>query len=370
MRIKSSSIKGRSLYCALVFVLMSLPGYCPQSIADEALDPGYLPTVTPGVQPTVPNYKIDHIPKFTADFWRGQTLNKVLPGGTVLTGVLQDKLSSKSSQVGDVFAIELTDGYSENGRELLPKSTKIVGCVRSVISGKLSRNAQPGRVEISLQTLVLPDGRSTPIYAFIERNPNLEFKKDPYQPKKNLPFTDYGRSLSSSVYSLGNTVSRRAIGMGLFYPGRTGAEFEMEQGEVLPLRLNRQLDVTALLKQPLPEPYGPQSSQQPVWSTASQRGPAVPGMVDAAPPQAPPYARQLDPASQADVGRQQSVNQPKGYASPSSFNQQPDYSSQPSFNQQPGYGGQAQDISGPQTGRDDFRGSDSGLPPKGMPDPF
>src|SRR4029453_8845097 len=42
------------------------------------------------------------VPKFDPDFWKGQLANRV-PAGTVLSGILEDDLSSSSNKVGDIF---------------------------------------------------------------------------------------------------------------------------------------------------------------------------------------------------------------------------------------------------------------------------
>jgi hypothetical protein len=181
----------------------------------------------------------------------------------------------------------LLDGYSQEDKELLPKGTKIVGAVTQVVSGQKSRSGQPGRIDISLQTLVLPDGRSTPIYAFIERNPNLEHQQDPNKQQKGLPLASYGQSLKNSVAAFGNAITKRAVGMNVYYPGRTGHELEMEPGEVLPLRLNRPLDLPGLLRQPVPSATG---QANPYASTPGMV--STPGLVDTEQPRVPSFQNQ------------------------------------------------------------------------------
>ena len=234
MRIKATAIPGSSSLrylsstgAACLLALILIWSGSPSGLAQNASQPGYPgfnPTVTPGIQPSVSSYTPDFMPRFSPDFWKAQSFMQGLQAGTVLTGVLQDKLSSKSSKVGEVFSIALLDGYSEAGKELLPRGTKIVGAVTQVISGRQSRNGQPGRIDISLQTLVLPDGRSTPIYAFIERNPNLEFQKDPSKVQKGPPLSGYGQSMKNSMAGFANSIGRRAVGMQLYYPGRVGLD--------------------------------------------------------------------------------------------------------------------------------------------------
>ena len=194
----------------------------------------------------------DYVAKFTPDFWQGagSGSSNYLQPGSVLTGILQDKLSSKTSKAGDIFTIALPDGYTNGNCQLIAGGSKIVGVVVSATPAKLLAHGQPGRVELSLQTLVLPDGRSSPIYATIERNPNLDFAEDPSKRKKNPSLVQYAQSLKGTAYALVNSVSGRAIGMPFMYPGRTGKEFVLEPGVLLPIRLSRTLDLKALAQQP------------------------------------------------------------------------------------------------------------------------
>jgi len=166
-----------------------------------------------------------------------------------------------------------------------------------VVSGQQSRSGQPGRIDISLQTLVLPDGRSAPIYAFIERNPNLEHQQDPNKQQKGLPLASYGQSMKNGLAGFANSITRRAVGMPLYYPGRAGHELSMEPGEVLPLRLNRPLDLPALLRQPVP---GTTGQANPYASTPGMV--SVPGLVDTEPPTAPSYQNQAQPPQVQDGG--------------------------------------------------------------------
>src|SRR6516162_11496271 len=148
MRIKatdisaSSSLRHLSGAAGALLAMIVIFAGAASGQAQNAVQPGYpgfYPTVTPGVQPSVSSYTPDYVPSFSPDFWKGQSYMQGLQAGTVLTGVLQDKLSSKSSKVGDVFSISLLEGYSEAGKELLPKGTKIVGAVTQVVSGQQSR---------------------------------------------------------------------------------------------------------------------------------------------------------------------------------------------------------------------------------------
>ena len=96
----------------------------------------------------------------------------MVDAGTVLNGTLVDELSSKKSKIGDTFSILLTEGYVRDNVQLIPANSKIVGAVNAVTPASTTSNGVAGSVQVSLQTLVMPDGRSMPISASILYNPN------------------------------------------------------------------------------------------------------------------------------------------------------------------------------------------------------
>ncbi|MGH9553856.1 MAG: hypothetical protein ACRD3W_31040, partial [Terriglobales bacterium] len=110
------------------------------------------------------------IPTFNADFWKGMAATRIGPG-TVLTGIMEETISSKDSKMGDIFAIRLEDGYSVEGKELIPKGAKIVGSICGVSPAVGQKGGMPGQLRVSLQTLVFPDGSSTPFWGYIDHNP-------------------------------------------------------------------------------------------------------------------------------------------------------------------------------------------------------
>ena len=176
-------------------------------------------------------------PQLSKNFWQGQnagTGNVVQPG-VVLTGILDKDLSSASNKPGDIFAINLTEGYVQNGMQVIPRDSKIVGAVTSVTPAKLQRTGQPGNIQVSLQSLVLPDGTHVPFFGFIATNPNHAYKKAPQ--KRNLGFDmrDAGSALTGM---LSPYTSRVGIMAARKYRGN---DFCLDKGEPLPVRLNQQL---------------------------------------------------------------------------------------------------------------------------------
>lgn len=193
------------------------------------------------------------MPKFTQDFWKSIVSTRV-PAGTVLTGILEDDLSSNKSRQGDVFSIRLQDGLVLNGVEVIPKQSKIICSVNNSISSKGLRSGQPGSVSISLQTLVFPDGSHTQFYGFIDHNPAQDAKHRVGQ----API-DIANGSKRTVNSLVTLVTGRVgFPIRLNVPGE---EFKLDKGEALPVRVTRPLDLSHMahvpLNVPLNVPYGP-----------------------------------------------------------------------------------------------------------------
>jgi hypothetical protein len=205
------------------------------------------------------------VPKFSGDFWKtglvGATATKI-PQGSVLTAILDDDLSSAKNKPGDTFTLTLNDGYTQNNIEMLPPNTRIIGTVTNVTSARALNYGNPGRMEISLQSLVFPDGRTMPISAFIQINPNAFQKKPPKVRNLGTSIADYGEALTGFATSF-------VTGPGFMMRRRNrGAEFELEKGEALPVRLTRGLTVSPqqqpaqkLISQPMaagqPPPFAP-----------------------------------------------------------------------------------------------------------------
>jgi hypothetical protein len=197
---------------------------------------------TPNVAPGPP-------PGNWSNFWQGGAGNSannenVLGQNIVLTGVLDEDISSKSSKVGDVFAIVLEEGYVASGKVLIPNGSKIIGSVTGVTSAKSLSNGYPGSVQVSLQSLVLPDGSNMPIYAFIDYNPSLNRAPQSKQRNNGIPVAQYGRSITSGLMtSLGSFGTRAGLPVANANYKRAGSEFLLKKGEMLPVRLNRPLDL-------------------------------------------------------------------------------------------------------------------------------
>ena len=224
---------------------------------------------TPPPQGLVANSGL--VPKFTPDFWKGQ-LQRRVPAGAVLSGILEDDLSSAKSKAHDIFAIGLEDGFALNGEEVIPAGSKIVGTVLSVTSAKELRHGHPGKLEVSLKTLVLPDGRHIPFCGFIDSNPNHLSQNEPHKRYPGKSMAEYGQSLGAFFGSFTS-----GIGLALNRRQR-GQEFKLQKGEVLPVRLSRSLDMLPLVKpaDPLVPGLAGSKSPYPGPSIAPENGGIAP----------------------------------------------------------------------------------------------
>jgi hypothetical protein len=211
---------------------------------------------SPGAQPAAPNPFVQAWQNGSmtqsGNFWQSFMANRV-NAGTMLTGTMQDSLSSKNNNVGDVFAIMLDQGYSVQDKVVIPAGSKVLGSVTQVTPAKAMRNGAPGNLSISIQTIVFPDGRSAPIAAFVQINPNAAANRNTVAGKKgqsldkSVPLAAYGNSVKGMGYSAVGSMTRM---FGVRYsPQRhihAGAEFSIDKGEPLAIRLTRPLELSTL----------------------------------------------------------------------------------------------------------------------------
>jgi hypothetical protein len=183
--------------------------------------------------PTQP-IRSGYVRAFSPGFWSAGLANTV-PAGTVLSAILEDDLSSSLSKPGDIFALTLQDGFAASGTTIIPPGSKIIGVVDWARPAKTQRSGQPGRLEISLQALVFPDGSHIRIYAFLDSSllPAQSAKT------RHLGYSvaDYGESVAAMFGSV-------LTGPGYLVAKRNrGQEFELAHGEIVPVRLSRSLTV-------------------------------------------------------------------------------------------------------------------------------
>ncbi len=231
-------------------------GLVAQPSADASAMP-YTPSV-PGLAPgftlpTMSSYNLPipagmrPIPAFTPNMFKGVAGTR-LNAGTVLTGILEDDLSSAKNHVGDVFSIRLENGFSQNGVVIIPPQSKVLGAVISVKSAKIQKFGAPGAMDVSLQTLVFPDGRSTRMYGFVEHNPALDLKhKNGTGSAMSGPISTVKAS-ALSIFSGLNSKTGLPISMPNM---RQGLDFTLSKGELLPVKLNRSCDLTNMTPPPM-----------------------------------------------------------------------------------------------------------------------
>ena len=196
--------------------------------------------------------------------------NTRVPIGTLLSGILEDDLSSGRNKRGDVFSIRLEDGYFRNGVEVVPRHSRIVGAVINVVPSRNSGLGHPGNLQVNLQMIVFPDGSNTPICGFLVHNSNMDETQNPRKSNAAQAASYYPKATMSSLGAVGRTLSGRLIGMKPA-PRIKGSEFKMEKGEILAVRLNRSLDLSHMS----PPPTGFAPANMPVPGLTSPTVPAL-----------------------------------------------------------------------------------------------
>lgn len=250
-------------------------------------------THPPGTPPTAPvsmgsNYMGNVNPKamsitgpesFTPEFWQGQHVLDRVPVGTVLTGVIDDTISSASSKVGDIFSITLSDGFvASNNKVILPKGCRIVGKVLNVTPSVTQNHGNPGSIQISLQSLVLPDGTNIPFFGFIARNHNMEQNEPPPVKQAGYGFSDVPGSFMGWMGSLPMGMGGYSLGKGAYMRSMNqGNEYVLEKGEIVPVRLNRTLVVPEMNVNPQTTADGHIPYGQPVLVPYGQAEPIPQG---------------------------------------------------------------------------------------------
>ncbi len=167
-------------------------------------------------------------------------LGQRLKAGTVLTGVAEYGLSSKSSKRGDVFSIILPHGFGDGNEMLVPAGSKVLGVVVDAFSAKTQRVGMPGRLSISLKTLVFPDGRTTKLNAFIDHNPAHDQESEPKTRFGGFNAGDYGGALKGMFYSSVSGVSW------VHNRQMRGKEFELKPGTPVSVKLNTSIDLAKM----------------------------------------------------------------------------------------------------------------------------
>lgn len=83
-----------------------------------------------------------------------------VPANTVIRVRINEELNSKNARVGDRFSSTVTEPVHGGGVEVIPVSSKIWGRVTSV---KRAQRRSPGTIDVSFNSVVLPNGRTAVI---------------------------------------------------------------------------------------------------------------------------------------------------------------------------------------------------------------
>ncbi|MDZ4832984.1 MAG: hypothetical protein SGJ27_04210 [Candidatus Melainabacteria bacterium] len=202
---------------------------------------GQIPGMVPGMsQPGMPPLPVQPTQGgVMPDFFKGIVGKRINPG-TILTGVSENNLSSVKSKRGDVFAIALPHGLINEGVEIIPPNSRILGVVVDASAAKFQRGSMPGRLSISLKTIVFPDGRTAKINGMIDHNPAHDQTSEPKVKMAGQSLGDYGQAVKGMLYS---SVSGIA-----WVHNRTlrGKEFLLKIGDPVSVKLNTSLDVAKM----------------------------------------------------------------------------------------------------------------------------
>jgi len=243
------------------------PGFAPGA----GQVPGLVAPGAPALGANMPPSMVPDGKGVLPDFFK-QIVGKRLPPGTVLTGIAESNLSSIKSQRGDVFSIILPHGYSVEGEEIIPAGSHILGVVAGTNPAATQRPGMPGKMSISLKTLVFPDGRTTNINGFIDHNPAHDQLKEPKTRFGGFNAGDYGNAFKGMLYSSVSGITW------IHNRNMRGKEFLLKAGTPVSVKLNTTVDVAKMSNPtaPLGVPGMAQGGMPP--------GGMPPGMVPGLPP--------------------------------------------------------------------------------------
>lgn len=261
------------------------PGFpgAPGAGGFNPADAGVPGLVQPGSTPStpMPPTSVPEGKGVLPDFFK-QIIGKRLPPGTVLTGVAESNLSSIKSKRGDVFSIALPHGYSSEGEEIIPANSRILGVVVDAAPAAMQKVGQPGRLSISLKTLVFPDGRTTAINGFLDHNPAHNQANEPKTRFSGINMGDYGSAFKGMLYS--------SVAGITWVHNRTmrGKEFLLKTGTPVSVKLNTSVDVGKMTNPTAPLMGNPGVPGVP--GLAPGAVPGMPGMMQGSVPGLAPGA--------------------------------------------------------------------------------
>ncbi len=170
-----------------------------------------------------------------------QQLTYSINAGTIITGIMATPISSKLSQPGTIIAIDLPLGYKSNNTTLIPPGSKIIGVVMNTSPSATLNHGHPGRIELSLQTLVFPSGKSTEFHGFISHNVSQDQIKEALTKSAGFDVKDYPQLGTSFLRSF-------TLGIGAFTKkNNQGGDLNIAAGTMIPIKLTRRLDLAQMI---------------------------------------------------------------------------------------------------------------------------
>ncbi len=181
-----------------------------------------------------------------------------LDAGTVIPVKLEDKISSKTNNKGDIFTAKIKIDGNNNDYVGLPDGTIIEG---RILSAKPREGKNPGTLELGFQRLRMPSGQSFPITGSLIGLDNKSVNKDrdgriiakPGTQNKRVTYAGYGAGagvlvglLSGGKLNLGNVLLGGLLG---YAAGSTQKasdsvrDVELKTGTEMGVRLDKKLTV-------------------------------------------------------------------------------------------------------------------------------
>lgn len=257
--------------------LSNPPGLAPAGPGQLAAAPYGVPAQPPRLDPTDPasypsmGYRnpFGLIPRANLEMLNGTSTTRI-GAGVILTGIMEQTISSNNSKAGEIFSIRLEDGYFVDNKEVVPKGSRIIGSVVSASAARTMKGGHAGQIQIALQTLVFPDGRTTHFTGYIEHNPTQDLKQ-----KSGSQLPNVSQPVKQTMNGLLGFVSRYA-GMGRMTVPTWGPEMKIEKGLAVPIKTSSGVDLSHMTPATNAIQTAQTPSVQPTPGSPMYQGPAAP----------------------------------------------------------------------------------------------
>ena len=162
--------------------------------------------------------------------YNGQTGDTLLPSQTVITGTLEQSITSKSAQVGDPFVLDVATPYPADDQRY--QGSKVYGHVASV---QRASGTKKGGVNLAFDRLTLMDGTTASLTGQVL---SLDAKQGGNSSARGLAGAVIGQILGNYVGKHIGTDVGGAVGMigGAIYAGNLGTNVTIGQGTTVALK--------------------------------------------------------------------------------------------------------------------------------------